>query len=86
LTWVNRIARIRCQERDLLGQMATVWQVIRLSNAYRFIDPLSREPGRKGYKSENPTGPQNLPRHRPCRRHRPKLLPRGARQQRPEPD
>ena len=33
--------------------------VIRTSNAYRFIDPLDREPGRKAYKSENPTRPQN---------------------------
>jgi hypothetical protein len=59
LTWVNRITRIRRRERDLFGQMATVWQVIRTSNAYRFIDPLDREPGRKAYKSENPTGPLN---------------------------
>src|SRR5215472_638677 len=62
LTWVNRIARIRRRERDLLGQLVSIWQVIRTSNAYRFIDPLSRlrqgagapDPGGKGYKSENP--------------------------------
>ena len=59
LTWVHRIARIRRHERDLLGLLATVWQVIRTSNGYRFIDPLSREPGRRGYKSENPTEPPN---------------------------
>ena len=59
LTWVNRITRIRCRERDLLGQLVTVWQVIRTSNAYRFIDPLGLQPGRRSYKSENPTGPQN---------------------------
>ena len=59
LTWVNRIARIRRRERDLLGQLVSIWQVIRTSNAYRFIDPLSRlrqgagapDPGGKGYKS-----------------------------------
>src|SRR5215471_5787330 len=54
LTWVHRIARIRRRERDLFDQLVSVWQVIRTSNAYRFIDPLSREPGRRGYKSENP--------------------------------
>jgi len=65
---VHRIARIRRRERDLLGQLVSVWQVIRTSNAYRFIDPLTRlrqgaggpDPGRKGYKSENPTGPPEL--------------------------
>ena len=33
LTWVHRIARIRRRERDLLGQLVSVWQVIRTSNA-----------------------------------------------------
>jgi hypothetical protein len=56
LTWVHRIARIRRRERDLFGQLV---KVIRTSNAYRFVDPLTRDPGRKGYKSENPAGPQN---------------------------
>ena len=60
MTWVNRITRIRRRERDLFGAWGSVLQVIRTSNAYRFVDPLSREPGRKAYKSENPTGPQNL--------------------------
>jgi Helix-turn-helix domain len=59
LTWVNRIARIRRRERDLFGHLVTVWQVIRTSNGYRFVDPLERDPGRKGYKSENPTRPKN---------------------------
>jgi hypothetical protein len=60
LTWVHRIARIRRQERDLFGHIVSVWQVIRTSNAYRFTDPLEREPGRRvWYKSENRTGPQN---------------------------
>jgi len=59
LTWVNRIARIRRQERDLFGHWATVIEVVRTSNAYRFLDPLPRMQGRKPAKSENPTGPQN---------------------------
>lgn len=64
LTWVNRIARIRRQERDLFGHWAT--EVVRTSNAYRFLDPLDRIRGtslaltrRKPAKSENRTGPQN---------------------------
>ena len=77
LTWVHRIARIRRHERDLLGHLATVWQVIRTSNGYRFLDPLSREPGRRGYKSENPTGPQNqdLERNWPAGPRRPGRRP-----------
>jgi len=59
LSWVNRIARIRRQERDLFGHLVSVWQVIRTSNGYFFVDPLEREPGRRGYKSENRTRPQN---------------------------
>lgn len=47
LTWVNRIARIRRQEVDLFGRLASVWQVVRISNGYRFLDPLERQPGRK---------------------------------------
>jgi hypothetical protein len=57
LTWVHRLARMRRQERDLFGKLISVWQVIRISNGYSFSDPLDREPGRKAYKSENPTGP-----------------------------
>jgi len=41
LTWVNRIARIRRQERDLFGHWVTVLEVVRTSNAYRFLDPLA---------------------------------------------
>jgi hypothetical protein len=59
LSWINRIARIRRQERDLFGHVVTVLQVIRTSNGYRFVDPLERDPGRRGYKSENRTEPQN---------------------------
>jgi hypothetical protein len=56
LTWVNRIARIRRQERDLFGHWVTVLEVVRSSNAYRFLDPLDAMRGRKPTKSENRTG------------------------------
>jgi hypothetical protein len=60
LTWVHRLTRIRRRERDLFGHWGSVWQVIRTSNGYQFLDPLGREPGRRVWcKSENPTGPQN---------------------------
>jgi hypothetical protein len=59
LTWVRRLVRVRHRERDLLGHWGSEWRVHRSSNGYRFIDPLSRQSGRRGYKSENPTGPQN---------------------------
>jgi len=61
LTWVNRITRIRRQQRDLFGHWASVLEVVRTSNAYRFLDPLAamRGRGRKPAKSENRTGPQN---------------------------
>ena len=59
LTWVNRITRIRRQERDLFGHWASVLEVVRTSNAYRFLDPLAAMRGGKSAKSENPTGPQN---------------------------
>ena len=39
LTWQNRITRILVRERDLFGQWASRWQVIRTSNAYVFTDP-----------------------------------------------
>jgi hypothetical protein len=60
LTWVNRLTKIRRREQDLFGAWGSVWQVIRTSNGYRFLDPLEREPGRRVWcKSENLTGPQN---------------------------
>jgi hypothetical protein len=59
LTWVHRLVRVRHRDRDLFDHWGSEWRVHRSSNGYRFIDPLSREPGRRGYKSENPTGPQN---------------------------
>jgi hypothetical protein len=62
LTWVHRITKIRHRERDLFGHWGSEWQVIRTSNAYRFLDPIEREPGRRGWgtcKSENPARPLN---------------------------
>jgi hypothetical protein len=62
LDWVHRLTRIRRRERDLFGHWGSIWQVIRTSNGYRFLDPLDREPGRRGWfacKSENPPRPQN---------------------------
>jgi len=59
LSWIHRIARIRRQQRDLFDQLVTVWQVVRISNGYRFLDPLDRMRGRNPCKSENRTGPQN---------------------------
>ena len=60
LTWVHRLTRIRRREQDLFGHWGSVWQVIRTSNGYQFLDPLGREPGRRVWcKSENPPRPQN---------------------------
>ena len=58
LSWVNRITRIRTRERDLFGQWAYRWRIIRTSNAYAFRDPLPCHEGRPSLrvpsKSENP--------------------------------
>ena len=59
LTWQNRITRIRVRERDLFGQWASRWRVIRTSNAYVFRDPLQRPAGVPASKSENRTETQN---------------------------
>jgi hypothetical protein len=56
LTWINRIARIRRRVAGLFGE-TTELQVVRTSNGYTFIDPLTREPGRNSRKSESPAGP-----------------------------
>jgi Helix-turn-helix domain len=60
LSWVNRITRIRTRERDLFGQWATRWRIIRTSNAYLLRDPLPCHEGRPtlriSSKSENPSG------------------------------
>jgi Helix-turn-helix domain len=57
LTWVNRLTKIRVPERDLFGRIASRWQVIRTSNAYRFLDPQAGTPGGGGCKSENQPRP-----------------------------
>ena len=59
LTWQHRITRILVRERDLFGQWASRWQVIRTSNAYVFSDPKPQLAGVSACKSENPTGTQN---------------------------
>ena len=59
LSWQHRITRILVRERDLFGQWAARWQVIRTSNAYVFRDPKLQLFGGFPYKSENPTGTQN---------------------------
>lgn len=63
LSWVNRITRIRTRERDMFGQLATRWRIIRTSNAYVFRDPLPCHEGRPSLrfssKSENPSGTLN---------------------------
>jgi biotin operon repressor len=59
LTWQNRITRILVRERDLWGQWASRWQVIRTSNAYVFRDPLAHLEGVSASKSENPAGTGN---------------------------
>ena len=56
LTWQNRITRILVRERDLFGQWASRWRVIRTSNAYVFRDPKPRPGGVPACKSENPIG------------------------------
>jgi Helix-turn-helix domain len=59
LTWQNRITRIQVRERDLFGQWASRWRVIRTSNAYVFSDPQPQRVGIPASKSENPAGTQN---------------------------
>ena len=70
LSWQNRITRILVRERDLFGQWAARWQVIRTSNAYVFRDPKPQLSGGFPCKSENPAGTLsqevfNLPVQRP---------------------
>jgi hypothetical protein len=59
LTWQNRITRILARERDLFGQWAARWQLIRTSNAYVFRDPKPQPAAAFACKSENPPGTQN---------------------------
>ena len=55
LTWQHRITRILVRERDLFGQWASRWQVIRTSNAYVFRDP------KPGLSCGFPCKSENLP-------------------------
>ena len=59
LTWQNRITRILVRERDLFGQWAGRWRVIRTSNAYVFQDPQAGFQGGFPSKSENPAETRN---------------------------
>jgi hypothetical protein len=59
LSWQHRITRIQVRERDLFGQWAGRWRVIRTSNAYVFSDPKPQLAGVSACKSENPPGTQN---------------------------
>jgi hypothetical protein len=59
LTWQHRITRIHVRERDLFGQWASRWGVIRTSNAYVFSDPKPQLAGAFACKSENPPRTQN---------------------------
>ena len=82
LSWVHRLTKLRRREQDLFGAWGSIWQVIRTSNGYRFLDPLDREPGRCGYvacKTENPARPPN--RRRPSIDHRAGCTRHKARQQ-----
>jgi hypothetical protein len=56
LTWVNRIVRERVRERDLFGQWAYRWRVVRTSNAYLFRDPLPCAEGRPSLRWTAPAG------------------------------
>lgn len=42
LTWVNRIVRVREWGMDLFGRAQNRTRVIRTSNAYTFVDPLTQ--------------------------------------------
>ncbi len=59
LTWQHRITRLQVSERDLFGQWASRWRVIRTSNAYVFSDPKPQPAAAFGCKSENWEGTQN---------------------------
>lgn len=59
LSWVNRITRIRDRTRDLFGQWATRWRVIRTSNAYVFRDLGAGQDRDRASKSESRAGSLN---------------------------
>jgi hypothetical protein len=56
LSWQHRIARIHVRERDLFGQWAIRWRVIRTSNACVLRDPHQPLACVPASKSENRTG------------------------------
>jgi hypothetical protein len=58
MTWVNCFTKIRTYGRDLFGQMASNWRVIRTSNFYLFRDPLPCASVPERYKSETPSRTQ----------------------------
>lgn len=59
LAWVNRIVRERVRERDLFGQWASRWRVVRTSNAYAFRDPTPGAVAPVCSRSENSPGTVN---------------------------
>ena len=59
LSWQHRIARIRVRERDLFGQWASRWRVIRTSNAYVFRDPQLQPAGVPASEFRNRVGTLN---------------------------
>jgi hypothetical protein len=61
LSWVNRIVRVRVRERDLFGQWATTWRVLRTSNAYVFRDPRAAERSKTEIRSGPPDASKNHP-------------------------
>jgi hypothetical protein len=61
LSWVNRIVRVRVRERDLFGQWATTWRVLRTSNAYVFHDPKAAERSKTEIRSGPPDASKNQP-------------------------
>lgn len=56
LGWVNRITRIAEAERDLFGHWVRRWRIVRISNAYRFIDPKAAAQQGRPSKSEIRSG------------------------------
>jgi Helix-turn-helix domain len=66
LSWVNRIVRVRIRERDLLGQWATTWRVLRTSNAYVFRDPTAAERSKTEIWSGPPDPIKHLPEAPSC--------------------
>jgi hypothetical protein len=66
-SWVQRIDRVAEKAKDLFGQWATTYRIVRRSNVYQFRDPLpcaeSLNSFRNSSKYKKPTGQeiQDLP-------------------------